>query len=100
MTALKPRFSRKLLAIPYALFLAVFVVIPLLIVVYYAFTDDSGKFTFEYLKLFFNGNGAGIKGFLQSYNFKTITRSLFISFASTIIKFDLFFIKLLERWEN
>ena len=85
MTALKPRFSRKLLAIPYALFLAVFVVIPLLIVVYYAFTDDSGKFTFEYLKLFFNGNGAGIKGFLQSYNFKTITRSLFISFASTII---------------
>ena len=85
MTALKPRFSRKLLAIPYALFLAVFVVIPLLIVVYYAFTDDSGKFTFEYLKLFFSGNGAGIKGFLQSYNFKTITRSLFISFASTII---------------
>ena len=85
MTVLKPRFSRKLLAIPYALFLAVFVVIPLLIVVYYAFTDDSGKFTFEYLKLFFNGNGAGIKGFLQSYNFKTITRSLFISFASTII---------------
>ena len=85
MTKVKLHFSRKLLAVPYALFLAVFVVIPLLIVVYYAFTDDNGAFTTEYLKLFFNGNGAGIKGFLQSYNFKTITRSLFISFMSTII---------------
>lgn len=85
MTTFKPRFSRKLLAVPYALFLAVFVVIPLLIVVYYAFTDDAGKFTWDYLKLFFSGNGAGIKGFLQSYNFKTIMQSLFISFMSTVI---------------
>ena len=61
MTKVKLHFSRKLLAVPYALFLAVFVVIPLLIVVYYAFTDDNGAFTTEYLKLFFNGNGAGIK---------------------------------------
>ena len=55
MAATKTRvhFSRKLLAIPYALFLAIFVVIPLLIIIYYAFTNDEGKFTFEYLKLFF-----------------------------------------------
>ena len=85
MTTFKPRFSRKLLAVPYALFLAVFVVIPLLIVVYYAFIDDAGKFTWDYLKLFFSGNGAGIKGFFQSYNFKTIMQSLFISFMSTVI---------------
>lgn len=84
-TKAKPHFSRKLLAIPYGLFLAVFVVIPLLIIVYYAFTDDSGKFTLEYLKMFFNESGAGLKGFFTSYNFKTIMRSFFISLMSTII---------------
>ncbi len=81
----KLHFSRKLLAIPYGLFLATFVVIPLLIVVYYAFTDDMGKFTWEYVRVFFTQSGEGVLGFLQSYNFKTILRSLFISSMSTIV---------------
>ena len=81
----KLHFSRKLLAIPYGLFLAAFVVIPLLIVVYYAFTDDVGKFTWEYVRVFFTQSGEGVLGFLQSYNFKTILRSLFISSMSTIV---------------
>lgn len=81
----KPRFSRKLLAIPYGLFLAIFVIIPLLIIVYYAFTDDNGNFTLEYIRIFFNESGEGIKGFFSSYNFKTIVRSLFISLMSTLI---------------
>ena len=83
----KPRlhFSRKLLAIPYALFLLVFVIAPLFIVLYYAFTNDEGKFTFEYVRVFFNENGEGLKGFLSSYNFKTIMQSLFISLMSTIV---------------
>ncbi len=85
MTTTKPRFSRKLLAIPYGLFLLAFVIAPLIIVLYYAFTDDAGKFTFEYVRLFFNESGEGLKGFFQSYNFKTIMRSLFISFMSTLI---------------
>ena len=85
MTKTKPHFSRKLLAIPYGLFLLLFVVIPLFIVLYYAFTDDAGKFTFDYVRLFFNENGEGLKGFFQSYNFKTITQSLLISFTSTLI---------------
>ena len=38
----KLHFSRKLLAIPYGLFLALFVVLPLLIIVYYAFFNDKG----------------------------------------------------------
>lgn len=38
-------FSRKNLCIPYGLFLALFVVLPLLIVVYYAFTDSAGRFS-------------------------------------------------------
>ena len=85
MTKRKFHFSRKLLAIPYALFLAIFVVAPLLIVLYYAFTNDAGEFTWEYVRLFFNENGEGIVGFFKSYNFKTIMRSLFISFMSTVI---------------
>ena len=36
----KVRFSRSWLAIPYALFLAVFVIVPLFFVLYYAFRDD------------------------------------------------------------
>lgn len=36
---------RKNWAIPYAIFLGMFVIIPLLLIVYYAFTDDEGVFT-------------------------------------------------------
>ena len=85
MTKVKPHFSRKLLAIPYGLFLLVFVLVPLFIVLSYAFTDDSGRFTFEYARLFFNESGEGLKGFFQSYNFKTIMRSFFISLMSTLV---------------
>lgn len=84
-TKIKPHFSRKLLAIPYGLFLAFFVVIPLLIIVYYAFTNDDGQFTFEYVRVFFNEDGKGFWHFFTSYNFKTILQSLFISLMSTII---------------
>lgn len=84
-TKTKPHFSRKLLAIPYGLFLAFFVLIPLLIIVYYAFTDDNGKFTTEYVRLFFNDGGDGFFGFFKSYTFKTIMRSLFISTMSTLL---------------
>lgn len=81
----KLRFSRKLLAIPYGLFLVCFVLAPLLIIVYYAFTNDDGKFTFEYVRVFFNESGEGFFGFFTSYNFKTIVKSLFISVASTLL---------------
>lgn len=81
----KPHFSRKLLAIPYGLFLAVFVVIPLFIIIYYAFTDDAGKFTWEYVRVFFNESGEGFWSFFTSYNFKTILQSFFISLMSTLI---------------
>ncbi len=87
MTKNKPKlhFSRKLLAIPYGLFLAVFVVVPLLIIIYYAFTDDAGKFSFNYVKYFFSENGDNFWDFFTSSNFKTIGLSLFISSVSTVI---------------
>lgn len=81
----KPHFSRKLLAIPYGLFLAVFVVIPLFIIVYYAFTDDSGTFSWDYVKYFFSEDGDNFWDFFTSSTFKTILRSFFIALASTLI---------------
>lgn len=81
----KLQFSRKLLAIPYGLFLAFFVVIPLLIIVYYAFTDDTGMFSWDYVEAFFNENGQGFWAFFSSYTFKTIMQSLFIAVMSTVI---------------
>jgi spermidine/putrescine transport system permease protein len=47
------RFSRKQLCIPYALFLACFVVAPLIVIIYYAFTNGEGQFTLENLTGFF-----------------------------------------------
>lgn len=43
---------RKNWAIPYALFLLVFVVIPLVLIVVYAFTDENGSFTFANFRKF------------------------------------------------
>lgn len=46
---MKSSFARKLINAPYLLWSALFIVIPLLIVVYYSFTDANGEFTFEYI---------------------------------------------------
>ena len=47
------RFSRKHLSIPYAVFLFCFVVAPLIVVVYYAFTNGQGRFTMQNFVNFF-----------------------------------------------
>ena len=47
------RFSRKQLCIPYALFLILFVIAPLLVILYYAFTNGEGKFSFANFVNFF-----------------------------------------------
>lgn len=85
MTASKfrPRFSRKMLAIPYALFLGFFVVVPLFIILYYAFTDANGVFTFDNFKIFFSGSGGD--SFFETARFKTIVQSIFISLSSTVV---------------
>lgn len=69
----KVRFSRSWLAIPYALFLAVFVIVPLFFVLYYAFFD-KGQFSFDNFKTFFT----------SSTNWEVIVRSLLIASLSTI----------------
>ena len=54
MTEMKLRFNRKQLCIPYAAFLILFVIVPLLVIIYYAFTNGEGKFTFDNLVSFFS----------------------------------------------
>ena len=48
------RISRKSLGIPYAVFLLVFVALPLLVLIYYAFTNGEGQFTTANLTGFFS----------------------------------------------
>ena len=46
-------FKRNHLCIPYGVFLVLFIVIPILIIVYYAFTDDSGMISLDSFVGFF-----------------------------------------------
>ena len=68
-------FSRKTLALPYAIFMILFVVIPLFLIVAYAFTDPDGKFTFDNFSAFFSGG----------HNINTLMFSIFIGMANTAI---------------
>ena len=68
-------FSRKQLCIPYGLFLAIFVVIPLLLIVFYAFTDKGGGFSFNNFARFFS----------SSTTLTTLIISILIGLATTLI---------------
>ena len=72
---MKIAFSRKSLGIPYGIFLVLFVVAPLLVLFYYAFTNGSGQFTLANLTGFFTDpNATG-----------TLCYSLAIAFCTTIV---------------
>lgn len=69
------RFSRKQLCIPYGLFLTCFVLVPLLVIIYYAFTNGEGHFTF-----------ANLAGFFTSSNtLGTLVYSMAIAVVTTIV---------------
>lgn len=68
-------FDRKMLAIPYAIFLVLFVLLPLAVVVYYGFTDAQGHVSFKNFLLFFqSGKTIG-----------TLLYSLVIAVSVTVI---------------
>ncbi len=50
----RPRFSRKALGIPYAVFLLFFVIVPTLVIVFYAFTDRNNHISFANFINFFS----------------------------------------------
>ena len=62
----------KKLAYPYFVWMTLFTVVPLLIVVYYAFTDGNGAFTME--------NLASISGYGSVF-----ARSLLLALIATVI---------------
>jgi spermidine/putrescine transport system permease protein len=68
-------FSRKQLAIPYAIFLVLFVLLPLFVIVYYGFTDGDGNISFaNFVNFFTNSKTIG-----------TLVYSLAIALITTII---------------
>lgn len=75
MSKIRFRFKRSLLAIPYALFLIVFVIIPLILVIYFSFTDVDGKFTFDNVVTFFT----------NKTNIVTLLISLLIGIGNTAL---------------
>ncbi len=68
-------FSRKQLCIPYAVFLTCFVIAPLVVIFYYAFTNGEGRFSISNLTGFFtSGNTIG-----------TLFYSILISVTTTCV---------------
>ncbi len=67
----KLRFSRKQLCIPYAVFLILFVIAPLIVIVYYAFTNGEGKFS--------------IANFVNFFTSTNTLGTLFYSFGLAIV---------------
>ena len=88
MKALK--FSRKNLGRPYAAFIAIFVVLPLLLIVLYAFTVERGepttnditKFSFSFENfVYFFGSSANIRAIYVSFGLAIITTVLCLLIA-------------------
>ncbi len=71
----RPRFSRKTLGIPYAVFLLFFVIVPTLVIVFYAFTDRNNGFSFVNFVNFFS----------DPTKLSTIVYSLVIALLTTAI---------------
>lgn len=68
-------FSRKSLGIPYMLYLILFVILPLVVLVYYAFTDKNGKLSLDnFVQFFTNPNTLG-----------TLCYSLAIALVTTVV---------------
>lgn len=71
----KSVFDRRLLVIPYAVFLIFFVILPLIVVIYYGFTDGNGNLSFDnFLSFFSNTRTIG-----------TLVYSLLIAVITTVI---------------
>lgn len=72
---MKFRFQRKYFSIPYLIFMALFVIVPMFLIAYYAFSDATGAFSLEAARKFFTDPG----------KFYVIMVSLFIAVQTTLI---------------
>lgn len=74
------RFNRKQLCIPYAVFLVCFVIAPLVVIIYYAFTNGQGQFTFQnFVNFFTNTNTLGT--LLYSFALAIVTTLVCLAIA-------------------
>lgn len=64
--------SRKSWVLPYLIFSVIFVIVPLLLIVVYAFTDDAGRLTLENFRKFFDHPEA-VNTFVYSIGIAMIT---------------------------
>ena len=72
----RKRFNfRGSLCMPYGVFMALFVVLPLVLIIYYAFTDANGHFDLNNWKVVFQ----------SAENWKVIGTTFLIAFSTTII---------------
>ena len=77
------RPSAGLLA-PYSIWAALFIVVPLVFVAYYAFTDNSFAFTFDNISRFFTATSIVDDQEVRTYML-IFWRSLKLAFISTLI---------------
>ena len=68
------KLRRQLLAGPYLVWIIGFIILPLLMILYYAFFDENGSFTLEYLS-----------HIASPINIHAMTLSLELGLAATII---------------
>lgn len=66
--------NKRFFSIPYIIWMAAFIVIPLFIVVYYGFTNDYNEFTLN-----------NVKQIIEPIHLKALGLSLKLSFVSTVI---------------
>ncbi len=80
---MKLRFNRSQLCIPYALFLILFVIAPLLVIIYYAFSNGQGKFTFDnFIGFFSSTNTLGTLLYSFALAIVTTLLCLFIAYPT------------------
>ena len=72
---MKFNFKRKYLSIPYIIFLALFIIIPILFILYYAFSDASGGLSWNSM----------IKFFSSPTKLNAIVISFFIAIQTTLL---------------
>ncbi len=89
---------RTMFAFPYGLWIALFTLIPLLLIGYYAFTDRAGAFTLDNFKMFWDSNyemnkqlaemgidPAALGNVRGNVNVDTLIYSLWMAFLCTLI---------------
>lgn len=86
--------SRSWLAVPYSVFIVLFVVLPLIVIFYYAFTDGSGQVSFSNFFNFF-ANGKMIGTLVYS-----VTIGLLTTFFCLILAYPVAFILAKGSYSN